>query len=55
VFPEGTSGLMTNSGKYAHYSHGLSGLHARLGGLSACVDAAVTVRAPEGPPDWLEG
>lgn len=53
VFPPGTSGLMTNSGKYAHYAHGLAGLHARLGGLEACVEAAVTGLAPDGPPAWL--
>lgn len=55
VFPPGTTGLMTNSGKYAHYAHGLSGLHARLGGLAACVEAAVTGNAPQEPPDWLRG
>lgn len=55
VFPPGTRGLMTNSGKYAHYAHGLSGLHARLGGLAVCVEAAVTGRAPEGAPDWSAG
>lgn len=55
VFPPGTTGLMTNSGKYAHYAHGLSGLHARLGGLAQCVEAAVTGHAPEGPPAWLTG
>jgi len=53
VFPPGTRGLMTNSGKYAHYAHGLAGLHARLGGLETCVEAAVTGRAPDGVPAWL--
>ena len=52
VFPAGTCGLMTNSGKYAHYAHGLSGMHARLGGLSDCVKAAITGLAPLDPPDW---
>ena len=55
VFPPSAIGLMTNSGKYAHYAHGLSGRHARLGGLADCVEAAVTGQAPEGPPDWLSG
>ena len=55
VFPPGTRGLMTNSGKYAHYAHGLSGLHARFGGLFDCVETAVTGRAPDAPPAWLEG
>ena len=53
VFPKGAKGLMTNSGKYAHYAHALSGLYARLGGLADCVEAAVTGRAPDGIPDWL--
>ncbi len=52
VFPTGTRGIMTNSGKYAHYAHGLSGMHARLGGLADCVEAAVTGLAPDGPPGW---
>ena len=55
VFPAGTRSLMTNSGKYAHYSHGLSGVHARLGSLADCVEAAVTGRAPEAEPAWLSG
>ena len=54
VFPPETRGLMTNSGKYAHYAHGLSGRHARLGSLGACVEAAITGAAPEDPPDWLK-
>jgi predicted aconitase len=53
VFPPGATGLMTNSGKYAHYAHGLAGLHARLGGLADCVEAAVTGLAPGKPPAWL--
>ncbi|MCV2866922.1 aconitase family protein [Defluviimonas sp. WL0075] len=53
VFPPNARGLMTNSGKYAHYAHGLSGRHARLGSLEDCVNAAVTGRAPDGPPKWL--
>lgn len=53
MFPPDTRGLMTNSGKYAHYAHGLTGLHARLGSLAACVEAAVTGLAPDDPPDWL--
>lgn len=53
VFPPGVTGLMTNSGKYAHYSHGLSGLHARLAGLADCVETAATGIAPDRPPAWL--
>ena len=54
VFPPHATGLMTNSGKYAHYAHGLSGRHARLGSLQECVEAAVTGLAPETIPDWLQ-
>lgn len=53
VFPPEAQGIMTNSGKYAHYAHGLSGRHARLGSLGDCVQAALTGTAPSGPPDWL--
>jgi predicted aconitase/predicted aconitase with swiveling domain len=53
VFPPGARGLMTNSGKYAHYAHGLSGRHARLGSLADCVEAAVGGRAPDALPRWL--
>lgn len=54
VFPPGTRALMTNSGKYAHYGPGLSGRAVRFGGLSACVEAAVTGHAPRALPDWLD-
>jgi hypothetical protein len=53
VFPPHARGLLTNSGKYAHYAHGLSGRHARLASLRDCVEAAVSGKAPLGPPDWL--
>jgi len=53
VFPPQAQGIITNSGKYAHYAHGLSGRHARLGSLSDCVEAAVTGSAPHGLPTWL--
>lgn len=52
IFPPEAKGLFTNSGKYAHYAHGLSGRHARIGSLSDCVEAAVTGKAPSGPPNW---
>lgn len=55
IFPPEAQGLMTNSGKYAHYAHGLSGRHARLGSLADCVEAAVGGRAPDGLPGWLRG
>lgn len=53
IFPPEAEGLMTNSGKYAHYAHGLSGRHACLAGLKDCVEAAVTGLAPDTPPHWL--
>jgi cis-L-3-hydroxyproline dehydratase len=55
VFPPAAQGIMTNSGKYAHYAHGLSGRHARLGSLADCVQAALSGSAPAGPPEWLTG
>jgi predicted aconitase/predicted aconitase with swiveling domain len=53
VFPPETRGILTNSGKYAHYAHGLSGRHARLGSLADCVEAAVSGFASAEPPAWL--
>jgi len=53
IFPPEAKGLMTNSGKYAHYAHGLSGRHGRLGSLEDCVEAAVSGMAPDGAPDWI--
>ena len=53
VFPPEAQSILTNSGKYAHYAHGLSGREVRLGGLEACVDAAVQGLTPAGLPDWL--
>ncbi len=54
VFPPGTRTLMTNSGKYAHYGPGLSGRAVRFGGLSDCAEAAVSGRASQSLPHWLE-
>lgn len=54
IFPPLATGLMTNSGKYAHYAHGLSGRHTRLGSLQDCVEAAVTGLAPDTAPQWLQ-
>lgn len=52
IFPPHAKGLLTNSGKYAHYAHGLSGRHARLANLAHCVEAAVSGQAPA-LPEWL--
>jgi len=53
VFPPAARSILTNSGKYAHYAHGLSGREVRLGGLEACVEAAVLGLTHTRPPDWL--
>ena len=53
IFPPEAKGLMTNSGKYAHYAHGLSNRHSRLGSLRDCVDAAISGFAAHEPPAWL--
>lgn len=53
VFPPHARGLITNSGKYAHYAYGLTGRHARLGSLGDCVEAAVSGVAPGQLPEWL--
>lgn len=55
VFPTHAKGLFTNSGKYAHYAHGLSGRHCRIGSLEECVEVAISGYAPEHPPAWLAG
>ncbi len=54
VFPPGTTCLMTNSGKYAHYAPGLHGRAVRFGSLAACADAARTGQAAPRPA-WLRG
>jgi len=54
VFPPDAEGLFTNSGKYAHYAHGLSGRHSRIGSLEDCVETAVSGHAPERLPKWLQ-
>jgi predicted aconitase len=54
VLPVTTSTLITNSAKYAHYGPGTTGRRFRFAGLAACIDAACTGRAPDGPPRWLQ-
>lgn len=53
VIPRGPGGLLTNSGKYAHYGPGLTGQRVRFAGLAACVDAAATGIFAGTPPGWL--
>lgn len=54
VFPTSARHLMTNSGKYAHYAPGLSGRTVRFGSLQDCAEAALTGKARQHPPNWLE-
>lgn len=54
IFPPDAKGLLTNSGKYAHYAHGLSGRHSRIGSLEDCVEAAISGYAAAHLPTWLE-
>lgn len=54
VFPPTAKGVITNSGKFAHYVHGISGRNARLASLADCVEAAVSGQAPMGLPEWLQ-
>ena len=53
VFPQTAAVLMTNSGKYAHYGHGLTGRDVRFGSLADCARAAVSGRTDAGLPWWL--
>lgn len=53
IVPPQSGAIMTNSAKYAHYGPGTVGDGLRFGGLEACVSAALSGRAPIGPPDWL--
>lgn len=55
LIPVGTSTIMTNSGKYAHYGPGLSGRSMRFGSLLACVEAAVLGEDRGRRPVWLSG
>ena len=53
ISPSKTGGLITNSGKYAHYAHGLCGRHSRLGSLHECIEASVSGAVSPEPPSWL--
>ena len=52
VVPVGSSTLLTNSAKYAHYAPGLVNRKVRFNTLAACVEAAATGEAAP-PPAWL--
>jgi hypothetical protein len=53
VLPVGTTSLMTNSGKYAHYAPGLVGRTVHFGSLAACVEAACRGFVSGELPAWL--
>ena len=51
--PPGTDGVMTDSGKFAHYGPGLIGRGVMFGSTSDCVESAVTGRPVLAEPAWL--
>ena len=53
IFPTNTSVIMTNSGKYAHYAHGLTGRKTRFGSLEDCAKTAQSGLAKSDLPSWL--
>ena len=53
IFPYNTSVIMTNSGKYAHYAHGLTGRKTRFGSLEDCAKTAQSGLAKSDLPYWL--
>ena len=53
IFPNNTSVIMTNSGKYAHYAHGLTGRKTRFGSLADCAKTAQSGLARSDIPYWL--
>jgi predicted aconitase/predicted aconitase with swiveling domain len=53
IFPCNTSVIMTNSGKYAHYAHGLTGRKTRFGSLEDCAKTAQSGLANSDLPYWL--
>jgi predicted aconitase len=55
LLPPGTTGVMTNSGKFAHYGPGLVRRGVYFGSTADCVDSAVVGRAVMGEPAWSSG
>lgn len=53
LIPPGTTTIMTNSAKYAHYGPGLTGCAFRFASLADCVEAACTGYAHDRLPAWL--
>ncbi|KAJ5606572.1 Aconitase/3-isopropylmalate dehydratase large subunit alpha/beta/alpha subdomain 1/3 [Penicillium lagena] len=54
IIPPNSRIIMTNSAKYAHYGKGMTGRDIRFGGLSQCVDAAISGQMLVRPPPWLQ-
>ena len=54
IFPHNTSVILTNSGKYAHYAHGLTGRKTRFGSLEDCAKTAQSGFARSDLPEWLK-
>ena len=52
VVPVGSTTLLTNSAKYAHYAPGLVNRKVRFNTLAACVEAATSGEAAT-PPAWI--
>jgi cis-L-3-hydroxyproline dehydratase len=53
MLPAGTEGVMTNSGKFAHYGPGLIRRGVYFGSTAGCVESAVAGRPVLGEPEWL--
>jgi cis-L-3-hydroxyproline dehydratase len=51
--PPGTVGVMTNSGKFAHYGPGLVKRGVHYGSTGDCVESAVLGRPVIAEPEWL--
>lgn len=53
VIPASAGVLMTNSGKFAHYSRSLIGHDVVFGSLADCVESAVAGRVRRAGPAWV--
>jgi hypothetical protein len=53
IAPPRQGGIVTNSGKYAHYGPSLVGGPFHFASLAGCVEAACTGWAEAGLPEWL--
>jgi hypothetical protein len=52
VIAEAAGVLMTNSGKFSHYSRSLIGHEVVFGSLAECVESAVTGKVCRDPHSW---